>query len=140
MAADYATDFYGWATETARKLRSGQVAEVDLGQVAEEIESLGKSEQQQLANRLAILLAHMLKWEFQPAKRKGGWEGTMREQRLRIQKLLAKNPSLDPLVEETILEAYPIAIAMAANETRTMVEEDFPRTCPYSRSEILPPL
>jgi hypothetical protein len=62
MAADYATDFYGWATETARKLRSGQVAEIDLGQVAEEIESLGKSEQQQLAHRLAILLAHMLKW------------------------------------------------------------------------------
>lgn len=140
MAADYATDFYGWATETARKLRSGQVAEVDLGQVAEEIESLGKSEQQQLANRLAILLAHMLKWEFQPSQRKGGWQGTINEQRFRIARLLAKNPSLEPLVEETIAEAYPEAVMNAAQETGTMVQEDFPRTCPYTRSEILPPL
>lgn len=100
MAADYATDFYGWATEPARKLRSGQIGGVDLALVAEEIESLGKSEQQQLANRLAILLAHMLKWEFQPGTRKGGWQGTLREQRLRIEKLLERNPSLRPLVGE----------------------------------------
>jgi hypothetical protein len=138
MAADYATDFYGWATETARKLRSGQLSEVNLEQVAEEIESLGKSEQQQLANRLVILLAHMLKREFQPSQRKGGWEATIAEQRFRIQRLLAKNPSLDPLVEQTIQEVYPEAVMTAAWETGTMVEEDFPRTCPYTRSEVVP--
>ena len=138
MAADYATDFYGWATETARKLRSGDLAGVDLRLVAEEIESLGKSEQQQLANRLVILLAHTLKWEFQPSQRKAGWEATIAEQRFRIQRLLAKNPSLDPLVEEAIAEAYPEAVMTAAREIGTMVEEDFPRRCPYTRSEILP--
>ena len=138
MAADYATDFYGWATETARKLRAGQVAEVDLELVAEEIESLGRSEQQQLVNRLVILLAHILKWEFQPSQRKDGWESTMNEQRFRIARLLARNPSLDLLVEESIQEAYPEAVMNAARETGTMVEEDFPRTCPYTRAEILP--
>ena len=137
MAADYATDFYGWATETARKIRSGKLEEVNLEQVAEEIESLGKSEQQQLSNRLIILLTHMLKWEFQPSKRKIGWQGTIIEQRERAKRLLAKNPSLQPLVDETIAEAYSIAVATAAFETH-MVEEDFPRTCPYSRSEVLP--
>jgi Domain of unknown function DUF29 len=138
MAADYATDFYGWATETARKIRSGRLAEVNLEQVAEEIESLGKSEQQQLSNRLIILLVHMLKWEFQPGRRKSGWQGTILEQRERIKRLLAKNPSLQPLVEETIAEAYSIALTTAAFETH-MVEEDFPRTCPYLVDEILPP-
>jgi hypothetical protein len=138
MAADYATDFYGWATETARKLRAGQVADVDLERVAEEIESLGKSEQQQLANRLVILLAHMLNWEFQPLQRKGGWESTINEQRFRIARLPAKNPSLEPLVEESIHEAYPEAVMTAAREIGTIVEEDLPRTCPYTRSEILP--
>ena len=138
MAADYATDFYGWATETARKIRSGRLAEVNLEQVAEEIESLGKSEQQQLANRLVILLAHMLKWEFQPSQRKGGWEATINEQRFRIKRLLAKNPSLEPLIEETIAEAYPEAVMSAVIDIGTMVEQDFPRTCPYTRGEILP--
>lgn len=137
MAADYATDFYGWATETARKIRQGRLSEVDLEHVAEEIESLGRSEQQQLANRLAILIAHMLKWEFQPSQRKGGWESTIQEQRLRIRRLLSKNPSLGPLVEESIAEAYPEAVMNAAFETGTMVEQDFPRTCPYTMEEIL---
>ncbi|HEX6879439.1 MAG TPA: DUF29 family protein, partial [Terriglobales bacterium] len=59
--ADYATDFYGWATDTAAKIRSGRLSEVDLEHVAEEIDSLGKSEQLQLSNRLVILIAYMLK-------------------------------------------------------------------------------
>lgn len=137
MAADYATDYYGWATETAQKLRSGDLAGINLNLVAEEIESLGRSEQQQLANRLSILVAHMLKWEFQPSQRKQGWLNTMTEQRRRIQRLLEKNPSLKPLVAESITEAYPEAVFHAATETN-MVEQDFPRTCPYSADEILP--
>ena len=68
MAADYATDFYGWATDTAAKIRSGRLSEVDLEHVAEKIDSLGKSEQLQLSNRLVILIAHMLKWEFQASR------------------------------------------------------------------------
>jgi len=124
---------------TARKLGAGHIAEVDLEQVAEEIESLGKSEQQQLANRLVILLGHLLKWEFQPSRRKGRWEATINEQRFRIHRLLSNNPSLQPLVEETIAEVYPEAVMSAVNGIGTMVEQDFPRTCPYSRGEI-PPL
>ncbi len=136
LMADYSTDFYGWATETAEKIRSGRLGEVNLEQVAEEIESLGKSEQQQLSNRLALLIAHMLKWEFQPSPRKTGWEGTINEQRFRIKRLLSKNPSLEPLVDEAILEAYPEAVMSAAIDTN-MVEQDFPRKCPYTRTEIL---
>jgi hypothetical protein len=136
MAADYANDFYGWATETAEKLRSGRLSEVDLEHVAEEIESLGKSEQQQLSSRLVVLLTHMLKWEFQPEAQKGGWEATIKLQRLRIRRLLDKNPSLKPLFWETVEESYPLAVIHAAEETNK-VEEDFPRTCPYSKEEIL---
>jgi len=124
---------------TARKLGAGHIAEVDLEQVAEEIESLGKSEQQQLANRLVILLGHLLKWDFPPSQRKGGWKATINEQRFRIHRLLSKHPSLQPLVEETIAEVYPKAVMSAVNGIGTMVEQDFPRTCPYSRGEI-PPL
>ena len=84
MAADYATDFYGGATDTAAKIRSGRLSEVDLEHVAEEIDSLGKSEQPQLSNRLVILIAHMLKWEFQPGQQKPGWMSTIKQQRFRI--------------------------------------------------------
>jgi len=136
MAADYATDFYGWATDTAAKIRSGRLSEVDLEHVAEEIDSWGKSEQLQLSNRLVILIAHMLKWEFQPGQQKPGWMSAIKEQRFRIRRLIEKNPSLKPMIEETIHESYPLAVLFAANETN-MVEEDFPRICPYTVGEVL---
>ena len=136
MAADYATDFYGWATDTAAKIRSGRLSEVDLEHVAEEIDSLGKSEQLQLSNRLVILIAHMLKWEFQPGQQKPGWMSTIKEQRFRIRRLIEKNPSLRPIIEETIQDPYPLAVLFAVNETN-IVEEDFPRTCPYTMDEVL---
>jgi hypothetical protein len=136
MPSLYDTDFFAWAQDVANKLRSGRLSDVDLELVAEEIESLGKSEQQQLSNRLVILIAHMLKWEFHPNQRKTSWQGTIREQRARITRLLKRNPSLKALVDETITEAYPVAVTLASSET-DIVEEDFPRTCPYTRDEIV---
>lgn len=99
-------------------------------------ESLGRSERQQLSSRLVILISHLLKSEFQPAAREGGWQATIKEQRVRIQRLLARNPSPEPLFDETLEESYPLALIHAAKETN-MVEEDFPRTCPYSKQVIL---
>jgi len=63
----YETDFHGWAMEQADLLRTGRLAEADLANIAEEIESMGRSEKRELVNRLAVLLAHLLKWQFQPA-------------------------------------------------------------------------
>ena len=63
------TDFYAWANEQARLLRAGRLAEADLEHIAEEIESMGKTEKRELTSRLRVLLAHLLKWAFQPAGR-----------------------------------------------------------------------
>jgi Domain of unknown function DUF29 len=40
----YAQDFYGWTQEQARLLREGRFAELDVANVVEEIETLGRSE------------------------------------------------------------------------------------------------
>jgi hypothetical protein len=77
----YETDFYRWTQETAEKLRQGRLAEVDLEQIAEEIEEMGRSERHELRNRLAVLLAHLLKWQYQPDWRGNSWLFTIEEQR-----------------------------------------------------------
>ena len=64
MDSKYATDFFGWATEQAELLRAGRLAEADIGNIAEEIESMGRGEKRELVNRLAVLLAHLLKWQL----------------------------------------------------------------------------
>ena len=130
----YETDFHAWTQEQAERLRAG--LSVDRERIAEELLSLGGSEQNQLRNRLAILLMHMLKWEFQPDHRSPGWQATLKEQRRRIAKLLEKMPSLRPYLDESIMDAYETAVSFASVETG-IIEQDFPRTCPYGQDEIL---
>lgn len=130
----YETDFHAWAFEQAQKLRAGEP--IDTENVAEELEDLGRNKQQQLENRLTILLAHLLKWEFQPDKRSPSWMGTIREQRRRIAKLLTKMPSLKTRLDESITDAYAIAITLASVETM-IVEDDFPDECPYTIEQIM---
>jgi Domain of unknown function DUF29 len=134
MAAKYDTDFHAWTFEQAAKLRAGKP--VDAENIAEELETLGRSEQQQLINRLAVLLQHMLKSEYQPERRTPGWDATIKEQRRRIAHLLDQNPSLRPKLPDCIADAYATAVTFASVETG-IVEDDFPSECPYTPDEIL---
>ena len=135
MKTLYETDFHAWAFDQARRVRAGEP--IDVENVAEELESLGRSEHRELESRLIILLAHRLKSEFQPAARSRSWYGTICEQQRRITRHLAKNPSLRPLVKETMLEAYPIAVIHAVRETGELVEADLPARCPYAYEELM---
>ena len=110
-------DFYGWATEQAAFLRAGRLDAVDLANVAEEIESMGRSKKRELVNRLAVLLAHSLKWQFQPALRGKRWRLTIVEQRRRLAMRLKDNPSLKPQLGEACAEAYELALLAAERET-----------------------
>jgi hypothetical protein len=131
----YETDFHAWALEQARRLRAGEP--IDRERVAEEMESLGKSEQRELESRLIILVAHRLKWEFQPEGRSPSWRATIREQQKRIALHLEKNPSLRPLVPEAISSAYPVAVIQAVRDMGTVVEADLPQNCPYGYRELM---
>ncbi|MCF8015238.1 MAG: DUF29 domain-containing protein, partial [Chromatiaceae bacterium] len=71
--ADYDGDFYAWTLQTAQQLRSGQLDQVDLAQVAEEIEDMGKSDRRALESHLKILMLHLLKWQHQPSHRGVSW-------------------------------------------------------------------
>jgi len=78
MNIKYETDVVAWATEQAKFIRAGRFDQLDLQHLAEEIEDVGKSEQRELASRMAVLLMHLLKWQFQPDGRSNGWAGTIR--------------------------------------------------------------
>lgn len=132
----YEQDFYAWTQRQARLLREGKLAEVDLDHLIEEIESMGASERNQLQSRLKVLLAHLLKWQYQSHLRSRSWSATIKEQRLSLIDLLEENPSLNPLVGKRIAKAYPLAVLLAVKET-DLEETTFPAECPYSREQIL---
>lgn len=133
---EYNQDFYAWALHNAELIRQGKLSEVDLEHIAEEIESMGKSDKRELINRFAILLAHLLKWQYQPDKRSNSWKYTIEEQRDEVLELLEDSPSLKYELEEKLERAYKKALRVAATETG-MSKADFPTSCPFSLNEAL---
>ncbi|MHB1954745.1 MAG: DUF29 domain-containing protein [Sulfobacillus sp.] len=132
----YEQDFYAWANEQAGLLRTGKLSEADVEHIAEEIESMGKSEKRELVSRLTVLLLHLLKWQFQPARRGSSWETSIANTRDDIADHLADNPSLRAQLDATITAAYRRAYRDAASETG-LGKSAFPPACPWSFEKMI---
>lgn len=119
MASTYESDVIAWANEQVALLRSGNLSALDIEHIAEEIDDVGKSEQRELASRMAVLLAHLLKWQFQPGRRAMSWQRTIKEQRERIDLALRRTPSLKATLNEPDWqrEMWLDALALARRET-----------------------
>ena len=132
----YQADFYAWTQAQAKLLRDRTWEQLDIEQLAEEIESLGRQQRQELRQRLGVLLGHLLKWEFQPDKRSKSWLITIREQRREILDLLQDSPSLQPYLPEAMQKAYLAGIDLVVRET-PLEDADLPIECPYSIEQAL---
>jgi len=132
----YETDFYGWIQNQAGVLRSGDFASLDLNHLIEEIEDMGKGLQRELTSRFEILLAHLLKWQYQATFKGTSWELTIDEQRDKIAELIEDNPSLKPKLESTIARAYKHAKRIAMKETG-IHQSKFPPHCPWSFDQVM---
>jgi hypothetical protein len=132
----YEQDFYAWANEQAALLRAGRLAEADIEHIAEEIESMGRSEKRELVSRLEILVSHLLKWQYQPTHRGTSWRLTIEEQRRRVSDHLADNPSLQAKLPEALISAYATAVLVAARETG-LSRGSFPCACPWSFEQMM---
>ena len=135
---DYEQDFYAWTEQQAELLRAGRWADLDVVHLSEELESMGAREKRELISRLAVLLSHLLKWQYQASRRGRSWELTITEQRGRILDLLADNPSLkhSERLLPAIRKAYKYATIRAELETG-LSGSSFPPGCPYRWEEIM---
>jgi hypothetical protein len=136
--AGYEEDFALWSAEQAALIRAGKFDRVDLENIAEEIESLGKSDKRQIRSRLQVLMWHLLKWERQPAERSRSWSSSIRDQHQAILDLIDESPSLRPYPGQVFEREYPRAREKASEET-TIYLKLFPESCPYTIEQILDP-
>ena len=134
--ADYEADFYGWAMEQARLLRAGRLTEADIENIAKEIESMGRSQKSELVSRLAGILLHLLKWQFQPGLRGQSWRLNVMNQRDQLASHIEENPSLKPAIPDALSRAYRYARRDAQSETG-LPEATFPQVCPYTFEQAL---
>ena len=132
----YEQDFYLWIQATAEHLKEGNFDRIDIPNLVEEIESMGRSEKRELKSRLIVLLMHILKWEYQSEKRSQSWCSTITEQRICIEGLLEDSPSLQPLILEVFDDCYQKARQNAAEETGIKLNL-FPKKSPFTVEEAL---
>jgi Domain of unknown function DUF29 len=137
-ATRYDTDFYAWANEQAALLRAGRLSEADVENIAEEIESMGRSERRELVSRLTVLLVHLLKWRYQSGLRGRSWRITIEQQRLSLQEHLADDPSLKSQLNDIVASAYRHARIEAEGETH-LPRSTFPLTCPFTFDDAMHP-
>ena len=136
MIPKYEEDFYGWSMAMAGLLKERRMTELDYDNLIEEIESMGRSNFDQLINRLAVLIAHLLKWQYQSALKGHSWFYTIREQRSRIKAHLKENPSLKSRLSEAFDKGYEYGVYQAARETGLFLAT-FPKGCPYTFDQCL---
>ena len=136
LRKQYDADFYAWANETVHLLKEGRFAELDIAHLAEEVESMGRSDKRELSSRLAILIAHLLKWQCQPERRGNSWKYTIKEQRFEIADLLEESPSLRAEIATHLGHAYEKALLIALKETGLSAKL-FPLACPFTLTQIL---
>ncbi|WLS78461.1 DUF29 domain-containing protein [Erwinia pyri] len=136
MTTHYENDFYGWTLEQAELLRTGNLDQLDTGNLLEEIASMGNSERRELESRLEVLLQHLLKWQYQPSYQGRSWQLTLAEQRRKIIRRLSRNPSLRKELPELVNDAYGDAILSAARETGIEAKQ-FPQVCPWEWDQII---
>ena len=113
----YESDFFSWTLEQARLLRLGRLDSVDLENIAEEIETLGRAELNALRSRYAVLGMHLIKTALQPKRASRSWALTIAEQRIQIARLLDDNPGLKPRRSTLFLEGYQDGRKLAAADT-----------------------
>jgi hypothetical protein len=132
----YEADYAQWCVEQGALLREGRLSALDRENLAEEIESLGRSDKREIENRLKVLLLHLLKWAFQPHQRKPGWRSSIQEQRQRLARVIKESPSLTNYPAQELDQEYSFARAEAAAETG-LPETHFPPSCPFTIEQVL---
>lgn len=134
----YHEDFHQWAHDQAALLRSGRVRDADLANIAEELETLGRSEAHALRSHLKQIICHLLKLAHQPERATRSWTNTIARARQDVEILLDENPSLRARLPEIFEKATRDGRALAVLETG-LSEAVFPRIQEFTLDEVRKP-
>ena len=134
----YEQDYYLWLKKTASLLRDGRLSELDIANLLEEIEDMGRSQKQAVKSNLRVVLWHLLKYKYQPSRQSNSWRATIREHRNRLDEDLVDSPSLKRYFTSVFAQCYQKARALAADETG-LPSETFPSESPFTPEETLNP-
>lgn len=133
----YEADETAWLEAMAEMIRQGQLSDLDYPHLAEYLDDMAKRDRREVTSRLKVLLAHLLKWTYQPEKRSGSWRATIMHQRDELEDAIGQGV-LRNHAESVLADAYARAVKLAAAETE-LPAATFPAQCPYTLDQLLAP-
>lgn len=128
---DIEDDFETWCYQQAELLRHRRFSEVDLPNLVEELDSMGREQRLALTSSYRLLISHLLKWQFQPERRTRSWAVTITRERANIEEREASNKSMAGEAKRIVEEVYGKAVREAMKETE-LARDAFQADCPYS--------
>lgn len=131
----YEDDFNLWLREQIELLRGKRIDEVDLPNLIEEMEDMAKARRNALRSAYRLLIAHLLKWRFQPERRSASWEITINRERSHLADEENLSPSLKADAEEIVRYVYRSAVREAVAETG-LPRDAFPPECPWTPDQL----
>jgi hypothetical protein len=132
----YEQDFSLWLDETVKLLREGNLGALDIENLIEEIECMGRSERQAVKSNLEIILMHLLKYKYQPEKRSNSWRYSLLEHRRRLDAAFKDSPSLKRYFLQEFDNCYLGARKLASVETGIAIAI-FPLEIPFTIEQVL---
>lgn len=135
IKTDYHHDLAAWAAHQAALLKAGRMQELDVENLIEEMEAMSRREHRELFNRMIVLIAHLLKWQYQPTYRGISWRRTIFNQRNEINDLIEDSPSLANHFDdaEWLQKAWRRGVQQAETETGI---KTLPQTPVWTITEI----
>lgn len=134
--ADYERDFSLWIERQVELLREKKFEQLDLEHVIEELNYMAAKVRRELRSRLRMLIMHLLKCEFQPARKSRSWLDTLAEQRDEIRDIIKESPSLEKHIQHYADQAYEAACNRAVLQTG-LPRSSFPAANPYTIDQLL---
>ena len=135
LADLYQTDETAWLEKMSRLIQERRYNELDYKDLAEFLRDMAMRDRREVMSRLATLMMHVLKWQYQPRKRSRSWEITIVTQQDDLRDLL-ESRALEHHANEVLSKAYRRAVRYAATETG-LAEDRFPQACPFSLTDLL---
>jgi Domain of unknown function DUF29 len=132
----YELDETAWLEKTAALIGQQRFGEIDHAQLSEYLSDMARRDKREVLSRLTALLAHLLKWEYQPDHKTNSWQITILHQRNELRDML-ESRTLENHARTILAKAYERALQQAALETGTE-EAAFPAVCPWSLEEVVP--
>ena len=135
-ATRYEDDVYTWLQEQIALLRAGKIADIDADNIAEELSDVGNEIRDKLESAIAVVAQHLLKWDYQTARRSRSWVLSIREHRRRVSLLLERNPGLKGKLRKSLTVGYANGRDRALDETK-FADDALPENCPYTLDEMM---